>query len=390
MVDNSLLFIYGRTPELARYEAQSVYPHAEFTQLTNECDWVQKITVSPKESMDRLGGIIRVAQEIEIIEELTPELIAKSILKDQKDSTEEISFILSTLGNTPLPSRISHVVKTILHDAGRSSRYVLPSKQPLASAAQVYNRKTLEYLCISLPKGVLIARTQAVQDSTSWSKRDFDRPYADAKRGMLPLKVARMVVNIAAGEQIEGRTFADPFCGMGTIISEGLFLGGRWYGSDVSEKAVFATEKNVNWLKVHTSVSFEMPVLFVGDAVHLSKNIAPNSLDAIVTEPFLGNPSLGEGKITENIDIHNILKGLDKMYIGSFKNWYNLLKDGGKIVIAVPLIQRGEHKQTVKKLIDTCETLGYSIEAGPFEYSRPNAIVKRHFYIFKKLPVKLI
>jgi hypothetical protein len=39
----------------------------------------------------------------------------------------------------------------------------------------------------------------------------------------------------------------------------------------------------------------------------------------------------------------------------------------------------------VKKVIDSCETLGYSIVDGPYSYGRPGATVTRKFYLLKKI-----
>ena len=38
----------------------------------------------------------------------------------------------------------------------------------------------------------------------------------------------------------------------------------------------------------------------------------------------------------------------------------------------------------MKNVVDRCEMLGYTTKAGPIEYSRPQAKVRREFYIFEK------
>lgn len=383
MLQTDFLFIYGRTPHLARYEARIVYPNASFTQITDECDWVQGIDIQPSEIMKRLGGIIRVAKEIQIVPEATKDTISEAIKADISGQTH-INFIISVFGDLSVPNNFPKLIKQELQQKEIIARFMLPTGDHVASAAQVSKRDVTEYLLIKIEKGIVLARTLAVQDSSSWSHRDYERPIADAKRGMLPLKVARMVVNIAVGEVGSDKTCADPFCGMGTIPGEGLLLGTKWYASDVSPEAIEGTQRNLHWLSGQYNLEANRVDVFVCDAVHLSQKIPELSLDAIVTEPFLGNPAIGEGKITQQKDISNILKGLEKLYIGCLKEWYPLLKHSGKIVIALPVIKRGEHKETVKKLIDSCENLGYSIEAGPFIYSRPDAIVQRNFFVFRK------
>ena len=82
--------------------------------------------------------------------------------------------------------------------------------------------------------------------------------------------------------------------------------------------------------------------------------------------------------------VKNILKGLEKLYIGSLREWTNILKPGGKVVIAMPAYDIQRVVVRVKNVVDRCESLGYTLITGPIEYSRPHAVVRREFYIFQK------
>ena len=53
-------------------------------------------------------------------------------------------------------------------------------------------------------------------------------------------------------------------------------------------------------------------------------------------------------------------------------------------MIALPQYEFNGKTYFVKKVIDMCENLGYTIQAGPIEYGRPAATVKRLFYLFHK------
>ena len=82
-----------------------------------------------------------------------------------------------------------------------------------------------------------LGRTETVQDFKTYRLRDIGRPRRNAKRGMLPPKLARMMINIASPKHND--TILDPFCGSGTIIHEAFLLGYKnIIGSDISEKAV--------------------------------------------------------------------------------------------------------------------------------------------------------
>jgi tRNA G10 N-methylase Trm11 len=114
----------------------------------------------------------------------------------------------------------------------------------------------------------------------------------------------------------------------------------------------------------------------VSDAVHVSAAVDASTIDAIVTEPFMGPPKVR--------DVKNTLKGLEKLYIGCLRDWHTVLKPQGVVMMALPMYELGGRMYFVKKVIDMCETLGYTIVTGPIEYSRPQAIVKRVFYLFQK------
>ena len=80
--------------------------------------------------------------------------------------------------------------------------------------------------------------------------------------------------------------------------------------------------------------------------------------------------------------VKNIIKGLEKLYIGCLRDWHKVLKKGGVVVMALPVYNINGKTYFVKKVIDMCEMLGYTTLAGPIEYSRPQAVVKRNFFVW--------
>jgi tRNA G10 N-methylase Trm11 len=108
-------------------------------------------------------------------------------------------------------------------------------------------------------------------------------------------------------------------------------------------------------------------------------------IDVVVTEPFMGTAKLGEGKIFKSSEIRNIMKGLEKLYIGCLREWKSILTDKGVVVIALPEIEWSARLYGVKKVIDRCEMYGYTKVLGPLPYSRPQAVVRRMIYKLVKL-----
>jgi tRNA G10 N-methylase Trm11 len=280
-------------------------------------------------------------------------------------------------------------MKEILATYGISGRFVM-SKDDELSSVTVAREHIRELVLVQTNGSWIVGKTLAVQQFAQWAQRDYGRPFSDPKSGMLPPKVARMAVNIALGQHASGRVLYDPFCGMGTILAEALMRGATVLGSDQASDAVSKTKANLDWLVARTpSASYRSENIFVSDATHASTVVAPNSVDAIVTEPFMGSSGIAQSLIQgDNRDIakhvKDTIRGLEKLYIGCFKDWLPILKDGGKVVIALPVYAVKQREFFVKKVIDTLGVLGYTTVAGPIEYSRPQAVVRRRFFVFQK------
>ncbi len=311
----------------------------------------------------------------------------------------------------------------MLEESGNHVRFVESKQGDELSSVVVEKQHVTELLIAKDGDRYVIAMTDVVQDFEEWNKRDYARPYADPKSGMLPPKVARMAVNLAAyhasfwqastrasrqtrlprltvarpesqsdagqilvtpgtASKTGHKVLLDPFCGMGTILSEALLLGCKVIGSDQSEAVIDKARKNIAWLKtVYPEVSNIPSEFITEDATHIGNHVKHVSIDAIVTEPFMGKQ---DSRIDEE-KVKNIIKGLEKLYIGCFKEWYKLLKPGGVLVIALPEYVIKDTLFAVKKVVDNCENLGYTRLVGPIAYSRPHAIVRRNFYVFQKI-----
>ncbi len=132
-----------------------------------------------------------------------------------------------------------------------------------------------------------LAKTEAVQPFEQFSARDFGRPGRDDLSGMLPPKLAMIMINLA--QTSLNSILLDPFCGSGTILSEALLLGYKnLIGSDISEKAVEDTKINIDWIakEFNKKISFQPP-LVIPNPLHRGEE----SLSVI---PRLGGVGVGE------------------------------------------------------------------------------------------------
>ncbi len=227
-------------------------------------------------------------------------------------------------------------IKRLLKEAGRNARLVTSKEATLSSVVIAKNKllqQGAEFVLIAEKDEILIGLTETIQDFESWSFRDFERPARDARRGMLPPKLARIMINLA-GVDPGNKTLLDPFCGSGTVLMEASLLGfEKLIGSDIQKQAIADTEKNLLWQE-HQELPVSQFELFEASADKLIEFVPAETVDLIVTEPFLGTPRQGR---ESKEDIEKTIAELDNLYQKSFSTLFKLLKPGGVIVVASPV-----------------------------------------------------
>ncbi|MFA5946302.1 MAG: DNA methyltransferase [Patescibacteria group bacterium] len=276
-------------------------------------------------------------------------------------------------------------IKTYLKDAGRSARYVISREATLSSVVIKNNdllKKGAEFVFVVREDDILIGKTLAVQDVDVWSHRDMERPRRNAKQGMLPPKLARMMVNLAGiNENMFGKVVLDPFCGSGTVLMEAGLLGaGRLIGGDINPIAISDTKENLAWIaKEHPMPA---PDLFNAKASELNEFIGPNAIDIVVTETYLGTPRKG----TESrSDIQKSLDYVETIYKETFSSLKMSLKPGATLVLASP-VHELDGKDLQIDAIGIMKSLGYTHLETPFEplvYRHKNQLVGRRILIFR-------
>jgi len=326
------------------------------------------------------GGLVKTYQKLSNLETNSISEVESKAVEHLSQQSGKVIFGVTNLSNVELPKADLGVIKKQLTTLGVKSRYLDSGKQGL-TAAVLTHQKVHELVIIEDDEKLILAKTISIQDIDDWTKRDRYKPYADRKKGMLPPKVARMMVNIAKNisQQKLGLKIHDPFCGSGTILMEALMMSCDVSGSDLDLDAVRGSQDNLGWLIEEYRLDKKEPTISQLDAAQPWPSSVSNQIDAIVTEPFLGKPKPKEH------ELKNIFKGLYRTYLGAFKNWTTILKPGGIVVIIFPLVETKNQTHNLNKLIDKLSQLGYTTMSQPVIYSRPQAIVKRqlHFLRYK-------
>jgi tRNA G10 N-methylase Trm11 len=171
-----------------------------------------------------------------------------------------------------------------------------------------------------------------VQDYLYYQKIDMKRPVKDLVSGMLPPKLAQVMINLGRSSEKLG-VLSDPFCGSGTILQQALLLGyKKVFGSDKSEKAIKDSQINLDWIKEEFDLDGEF------ELNNLEVQVLSNwidGVDSIVCEPYLGP---GLKKKISKLEAINSIKELEKLYLDSLKEIKKVLKKEGRVVFLFPVM----------------------------------------------------
>lgn len=347
---------------------------AQLRLIGNQLVEISEITLDPISLLKELGGTVK------LLEPLPEGDVTQVIVDDLSESQDgRVRYCISSFSSESVEP-LSIDVKKLLAQKSIPARYRLP-ESPRSSAG--LGDQWHDYILYEHDTCVSVAKTVAVQEIDRWAWKDRGRPWVDPRSGMLPPKIARIMINLGLGSNSINRgksIVLDPFCGSGTILTEGLDMGLCMYGSDVSSLAVEQSRANCSWFQA------EDPAFYAArwrvdhrDVMDISIDTYRNvsSLVAIVFEGYLGPPHMPENKVK------NMHKGLRKLYIGALKRLRPLLQPGNRIVCALPLYVTDEGVKSFDDLIDSCEKYGYTSPVEPFVYGRASAKVKRSIYVFE-------
>ncbi len=275
-------------------------------------------------------------------------------------------------------------LKTRLKEGGRVVRWVTASKIPVLSSV-IVNKQGLigngiEFCLFPGDDGILIGVTETVQDFELWGERDYGRPARDAARGMLPPKLARMMVNLSQGNP-ETDTILDPYCGVGTALTEALDIGyTRLIGGDVDIAAIDAVRENIAWEANRLGITNE-PRIVHAKAESLATFLAPQSADRVVSEVYLGAPRHGD---ESRLELEKRMDKLVDMYTEGFRALARVVTPDAVLVMGFPAYVV-EGKVIMAQIKERAQLFGFVVDAGPWRYGRQKQMVLRDIYRFKRV-----
>lgn len=427
---NAYLFQLGHCPDLSFAELLAVNARlsnrwGSFRRMDDAAILDRPSLESVQPLCDELGGTIRA---VEIFSEIsgpeesnspvtTPDTLLNAIVSAGVDrllmeKSKRPTFGLSLLG-TPGNSKTRRDVHSLLHETacllkerlrenGVSSRFILPDPKEAASClsgAQVEKNGLLdEGMEIAVhyhPPEFRIGRTVWLQHYEEFSQRDYGRPERDARSGMLPPKLARILINLARVS--DTKTILDPFCGSGGVVTEAAIMGLQAAGFDSSQKAVEDTRHNWNWLRSqgnHADAGWPSGEVraSIGDARQLHTLCEPLYFDACVSEPYLGPPT---SRPLDADHFEALSRELVPLYLRALGEIRTVVKPGARVVFVVPRFRiQGEKKPGSLAILSEIKLQGYTLldplcgfqpsnGRTTLIYSRPKQVVQREIFVLK-------
>ena len=342
----------------------------------------------------RLGGALKIAVPIEGA--LVPWLLRRPT--EGKITLGVSDYSRRATARTATAEALK--CKRILAKRGQSVRVVPNRAATLSSATSFHNHLTSETKIELLKVGGRYYRVIQVQNINAYARRDQERPARDAKVGMLPPKLAQILINLA-GELRPGATVLDPFCGTGVVLQEALLMGYRAYGTDVSERMVEYSQRNLEWLAGARGRAEARKVagggagggagtgaqdfrVEVGDATKFSWQ---PPIGAVAAEVYLGPPM--SAPPTE-MKLKAAKQECGGILLGCLRNLAGQLTPGTPVVLAVPAWRRPNGAYERLNLLDEIEQLGYNVRSfknlaqSDLLYHREQQVVAREIIVLRK------
>ena len=296
-----------------------------------------------------------------------------------------------------LAKQKSMELKRNLAKMGRSVRVITSNEPEISSATAHHNQLGEKAGCFEI---FLIDReiylSLGTQNITAYTERDQARPARDAKVGMLPPKLAQILINLC-GKLPEGARVLDPFCGTGVVLQEAAIMGYLPYGTDLNERMVEYSKKNLSWLfNERNQKRFKilpdliqkkdqiLNAISVGDATNFTWE---GEIDAVAFEGYLGAPM---SKPPVDIKFKTEKAKCREIAMGFLKNITPQIKSGTPVVMALPAWLRENGKYAGLNILDEIQEMGYNFEKfqdlsqSDLLYYREGQIVAREIIVIRK------
>lgn len=346
----------------------------------------------------RLGGSVKTGHVVlQLRGRAWSDVHAKIIQHYEKTwgaSERKITLGISAYGIKTSPRDIQRTglaLKKSLKSSGVSLRLIPNSDVALNTATSHHNKLGLsdtkvELLVVAGTDGsMLVAESTGAQNITALATRDQGRPKRDAFVGMLPPKLAQIIVNLAVGSRHDSRlTVLDPFCGTGVLLQESMLLGYDAYGTDLADKMIDFSQVNLEWAQTRLRARTDFR-LHTGDA--MTTRWQP-PIDVVACESYLGQPFSAPPSPNKLRQV----RGNCDYIIGTFlRNIGSQVSSGTPLCVGVPAWRSTDGSFTHLPLTRELESYGFrtihlkSTRPSDLLYYREDQVVARELLLIEKI-----
>jgi tRNA G10 N-methylase Trm11 len=382
--------ILGRQPKLGLAELESLYGAEHLRPLPGAA-----LLDLPTSELNfkRLGGTLKMAQILTVLptdkwQDILVYLIDNIPGHMRFQPEGKFTLGLSVYGLSVSPGDLNKglmAIKRVIRSTGKSVR-IVPNKSPALNTAQVLHNKLTtkgawELMLVRDGHHTILAQSIFVQDIEAYSARDQARPARDARVGMLPPKLAQIMINLANPPSEE--TILDPFCGSGVVLQEALLIGYGVIGTDLEPRMVEFSKKNIDWLKTISPSISDIAQINQGDAINYRW---PENISAVVSEIYLGKPLSKMPSSEELYKIAGEVNALLKMFL---ENLAGQINTGVRVCLAVPA-WRTKSGFVNLPILDHLTDVGYNridfkkVKNSELIYFREDQIVARQLIVIEK------
>jgi tRNA G10 N-methylase Trm11 len=394
MDDLRSIVILGRQPALGLAELESLYGANEVVALGEHA--AALTAAADTVAFERLGGSVKLCKLLTRLNTTNWGDIERYLVKNTPEHAAmlpegKIQIGISVYGFTESAQRIQATglsVKKAIKKAGRSVR-LTPNTEPALSSAQVqHNHLTgptgWELVLVRDNNQTYLAQTVQIQDITAYTIRDRERPKRDSRVGMLPPKLAQIIINLAAAKTAPaGHVVLDPFCGTGVVLQEAELMGFDAYGTDLEPRMIDYSAHNLEWF----GQRYPHPtpaILEIGDATSWKWQ---SHVDIVACETYLGKPFTA---IPPQAVLAATMSDCNQIIRKFLRNIRSQIDPGTRLCIAVPAwqVRKGEFRHL--PLVDSLEELGYNqvrfehVESSELLYYREDQVVARELLVITR------
>ena len=340
--------ILGRQPELGIAELESLYGKDNVNWFGNIA---ATIDTTSQPNIELIGGTLKFGMVTKQYQNISWQDLKQQIISYYQEKFDQINkkitFGISLYGYDNLAVKdlfnLGLQLKKNFKKTNSTSFRLIPQDTVSLNTATSHHNKLglsdnkIELLIVKNKDNFILAESTGAQNITLLANRDQARPKRDAFVGMLPPKLAQIMINLSSYNGHKLDLILDPFCGTGVVLQEAVLMGHDAAGSDLNPKMVNYSKINLEWFKERFS-SYDLGKVKYLETADATKYNWPNAnkISSVVSEVYLGNPLSAFPSDAKLLELKATCKNIIEDFL---KNLSKQLDKSAMVVLAIPAWQ---------------------------------------------------